>query len=69
MTGPGAKVRIFKQLDSFCIEIARKNHKPFNDRIISVMIPKTITPITLEGTHDILTDAWIIKADGRRRNV
>ncbi len=71
MNGPGAKVRMYKhkQLDSFCIEIARKNHKPFSDHIISVVIPKNIMPINLEGTDDILTDAWIITADGRRRNV
>lgn len=69
-TGPGAKVRIFRQMDSFCIEIARKSRKPFNgDYIISVSIPDAITPIRLADTKDVLTDAWFIKADGRRRTI
>ena len=66
---PGAKVRMFNVMGSFHIQIARKSGKPFSDHIISVCIPEAITPISIDGGHDILTDAWIMVADGRRRKV
>jgi hypothetical protein len=63
---PGARISSHRFSDGLVIEIARNNRKPFEDHIIMLCITKEqLKTLNRDG----VTNAWFIKADGRRRTI